>query len=199
MAQIFSGTHAHCVHSPGASCFVRSVTRLRSLRPLQVSWRFRTCLIYALQYTLLVCENTADTFIEPQEQHLDGLAAQSQVPCLLLNLVCARCSPETPFVHVASGICIRPAWSLLLRVQSHLACHHRHHLTASATASPPAPSAAGAPAHQQEAPVLPFRVGYGFDLHRLVEGKKLIICGVDVPHVRGCDAHSDGKRCSELW
>ena len=70
---------------------------------------------------------------------------------------------------------------------------------ASATASPPAPSAAAAPAQQQEAPVLPFRVGYGFDLHRLVEGKKLIICGVDVPHVRGCDAHSDGKMCSALW
>ena len=43
--------------------------------------------------------------------------------------------------------------------------------------------------------MLPFRVGYGFDLHRLVEGKKLIICGVDVPHTKGCDAHSDG----EMW
>ena len=65
---------------------------------------------------------------------------------------------------------------------------------ASATASPPAPTAATAPesTHQGAAPVLPFRVGYGFDLHRLVEGKKLVICGVDVPHVRGCDAHSDG-------
>lgn len=41
--------------------------------------------------------------------------------------------------------------------------------------------------------MLPFRVGYGFDLHRLVEGKKLIICGVDVPHTKGCDAHSDGE------
>ncbi|KAL3156186.1 hypothetical protein ABBQ32_012472 [Trebouxia sp. C0010 RCD-2024] len=70
-------------------------------------------------------------------------------------------------------------------------CSQRSRCTASATVSPPAPSAA-APKHQQEAPVLPFRVGYGFDLHRLVEGKKLIICGVDVPHVRGCDAHSDG-------
>ena len=61
--------------------------------------------------------------------------------------------------------------------------------TASATVSP---SAAAAPAQASDAPVLPFRVGYGFDLHRLVEGKKLIICGVEVPHVRGCDAHSDG-------
>lgn len=71
----------------------------------------------------------------------------------------------------------------------------RSRCTASATVSPPAPSAA-APKHEQEAPVLPFRVGYGFDLHRLIEGKKLIICGVDVPHVRGCDAHSDGMVCS---
>lgn len=49
-----------------------------------------------------------------------------------------------------------------------------------------------AQAQQAEAPVLPIRVGYGFDLHRLVEGKKLIICGVDVPHTKGCEAHSDG-------
>lgn len=72
-----------------------------------------------------------------------------------------------------------------------LLCLLRHVAASSATASPPAPSAA-APERQQAAPVLPFRVGYGFDLHRLVEGKKLIICGIDVPHVRGCDAHSDG-------
>ena len=62
---------------------------------------------------------------------------------------------------------------------------------ASATVSPPIPSAT-APTQDPAAPVLPFRVGYGFDLHRLVEGKRLVICGVDVPHVRGCDAHSDG-------
>ena len=68
----------------------------------------------------------------------------------------------------------------------------RHVVTASATVSPPT-RAAAAPAQEKAAPVLPFRVGYGFDLHRLVEGKKLIICGIDVPHVRGCDAHSDGE------
>ena len=72
---------------------------------------------------------------------------------------------------------------------------------ASATASPPAPTAAHTSevAHQGAAPVLPFRVGYGFDLHRLVEGKKLVICGVDVPHVRGCDAHSDGMYAQPLY
>lgn len=38
----------------------------------------------------------------------------------------------------------------------------------------------------------PFRIGHGFDLHRLEPGKKLIVAGVDIPHERGCDAHSDG-------
>ncbi|MFQ6664212.1 hypothetical protein Gotur_031395 [Gossypium turneri] len=39
---------------------------------------------------------------------------------------------------------------------------------------------------------LPFRVGHGFDLHRLEPGYPLIISGVDIPHDRGCEAHSDG-------
>ena len=40
---------------------------------------------------------------------------------------------------------------------------------------------------------LPFRVGHGFDLHRLEPGYPLIIGGIDIPHDRGCEAHSDGK------
>jgi len=39
---------------------------------------------------------------------------------------------------------------------------------------------------------LPFRVGHGWDLHRLEEGYPLIIGGVDIPHTVGCVAHSDG-------
>ncbi|GAY39184.1 hypothetical protein WN944_012953 [Citrus x changshan-huyou] len=39
---------------------------------------------------------------------------------------------------------------------------------------------------------LPFRVGHGFDLHRLEPGYPLIIGGINVPHERGCEAHSDG-------
>lgn len=35
------------------------------------------------------------------------------------------------------------------------------------------------------------RVGSGYDAHRLVEGRKLILCGVEVPHTRGLDGHSD--------
>lgn len=36
------------------------------------------------------------------------------------------------------------------------------------------------------------RVGLGYDLHRLVEGRKLIIGGVDFPFEKREDGHSDG-------
>ncbi|MBQ9708909.1 MAG: 2-C-methyl-D-erythritol 2,4-cyclodiphosphate synthase [Firmicutes bacterium] len=35
------------------------------------------------------------------------------------------------------------------------------------------------------------RVGTGFDVHQLVEGRKLILGGVDIPFDRGLDGHSD--------
>lgn len=35
------------------------------------------------------------------------------------------------------------------------------------------------------------RIGHGFDAHRLVEGRKLILGGVDVPFERGALGHSD--------
>lgn len=35
------------------------------------------------------------------------------------------------------------------------------------------------------------RVGQGYDAHRLMEGRKLILCGVDVPCERGLLGHSD--------
>ncbi len=35
------------------------------------------------------------------------------------------------------------------------------------------------------------RVGLGYDVHKLVEGRKLIIGGVDVPHEKGLLGHSD--------
>lgn len=41
-------------------------------------------------------------------------------------------------------------------------------------------------------PALPaLRVGQGYDVHRLVEGRKLILCGVEVPHTLGLLGHSD--------
>lgn len=38
---------------------------------------------------------------------------------------------------------------------------------------------------------IPFRVGNGFDVHRLVEGRKCIICGVEIPYELGLLGHSD--------
>lgn len=35
------------------------------------------------------------------------------------------------------------------------------------------------------------RIGQGYDVHRLVEGRKLIIGGVEIPHEKGLDGHSD--------
>ena len=35
------------------------------------------------------------------------------------------------------------------------------------------------------------RIGHGYDVHRLVEGRKLILCGVDIPSERGLLGHSD--------
>lgn len=39
--------------------------------------------------------------------------------------------------------------------------------------------------------LFPFRVGQGFDVHALVEGRPLIIGGVTIPHTHGLMGHSD--------
>jgi 2-C-methyl-D-erythritol 2,4-cyclodiphosphate synthase len=36
------------------------------------------------------------------------------------------------------------------------------------------------------------RIGNGFDIHRLVEGRRLILGGVEIPHIKGLLGHSDG-------
>ena len=36
-----------------------------------------------------------------------------------------------------------------------------------------------------------FRIGCGYDVHKLVEDRKLIICGVEVPYEKGLLGHSD--------
>ena len=36
------------------------------------------------------------------------------------------------------------------------------------------------------------RIGHGFDVHALGEGLRLVLCGVEVEHTKGCIAHSDG-------
>ncbi len=35
------------------------------------------------------------------------------------------------------------------------------------------------------------RIGHGYDVHRLVEGRKLILGGVDIPYPKGLLGHSD--------
>ena len=35
------------------------------------------------------------------------------------------------------------------------------------------------------------RVGFGYDVHQLAEGRRLIVCGVEIPHSRGLLGHSD--------
>lgn len=36
-----------------------------------------------------------------------------------------------------------------------------------------------------------FRIGHGYDVHRLVEGRRLILGGVDIPYEKGLLGHSD--------
>ena len=36
------------------------------------------------------------------------------------------------------------------------------------------------------------RIGHGYDVHALAEGLRLVLGGVEIPHTKGCVAHSDG-------
>ena len=38
---------------------------------------------------------------------------------------------------------------------------------------------------------LAFRIGQGYDCHALVENRRLIIGGIDIPHAKGLKGHSD--------
>ena len=35
------------------------------------------------------------------------------------------------------------------------------------------------------------RIGIGYDVHRLVEGRKLFLGGVEIPYVKGLQGYSD--------
>ncbi len=37
-----------------------------------------------------------------------------------------------------------------------------------------------------------FKIGIGYDIHRLVEGRKLFLGGIEIPYVKGLLGHSDG-------
>jgi 2-C-methyl-D-erythritol 2,4-cyclodiphosphate synthase len=36
-----------------------------------------------------------------------------------------------------------------------------------------------------------FRIGHGFDVHRLVRGRKLVLAGLEIPYSKGLLGHSD--------
>lgn len=36
------------------------------------------------------------------------------------------------------------------------------------------------------------RIGHGYDVHALADGLRLVLCGVEIDHYKGCVAHSDG-------
>ena len=35
------------------------------------------------------------------------------------------------------------------------------------------------------------RIGHGYDVHRLVPGRRLVLCGVQIPYELGLEGHSD--------
>ena len=37
-----------------------------------------------------------------------------------------------------------------------------------------------------------FRIGHGYDVHALADGLRLVLGGIEIPHTKGCVAHSDG-------
>jgi 2-C-methyl-D-erythritol 2,4-cyclodiphosphate synthase len=43
----------------------------------------------------------------------------------------------------------------------------------------------------QPGPAAGFRIGVGYDSHRLVDGRPLVLGGVEIPYDRGLDGHSD--------
>ncbi len=39
----------------------------------------------------------------------------------------------------------------------------------------------------------PIRIGFGYDTHRLIEGRKLILGGKEISHKKGLLGHSDAS------
>jgi 2-C-methyl-D-erythritol 2,4-cyclodiphosphate synthase len=39
--------------------------------------------------------------------------------------------------------------------------------------------------------MFPYRIGFGIDFHQLKEGRKFRLGGVEIPHFKGADGHSD--------
>src|SRR5437870_9849941 len=47
------------------------------------------------------------------------------------------------------------------------------------------------PTPDPRSPIPDFRIGFGYDAHRLVEGRPLILGGIEVPFDKGLEGHSD--------
>jgi 2-C-methyl-D-erythritol 4-phosphate cytidylyltransferase / 2-C-methyl-D-erythritol 2,4-cyclodiphosphate synthase len=37
----------------------------------------------------------------------------------------------------------------------------------------------------------PYRIGFGYDIHRFASGRRLVLGGVEIPHAKGLEGHSD--------
>ena len=46
--------------------------------------------------------------------------------------------------------------------------------------------------HESRELSMPLRIGHGYDLHRLIEGRPLVLAGVQISHSSGLLGHSDG-------
>uniref|UniRef100_A0A1J3CLH3 2-C-methyl-D-erythritol 2,4-cyclodiphosphate synthase n=2 Tax=Noccaea caerulescens TaxID=107243 RepID=A0A1J3CLH3_NOCCA len=96
---------------------------------------------------------------------------------------------KTPFLLPAAKIG-RHGFSF--RSSNSLSLSRRSSSVSALAASSPAVGVNEPVTSEKPTKTLPFRVGHGFDLHRLEPGYPLIIGGIDIPHDRGCEAHSDG-------
>lgn len=47
------------------------------------------------------------------------------------------------------------------------------------------------PIYFGEGKEMSIRIGHGYDIHRMVEGRRLILGGVKIPFLKGLDGHSD--------
>ena len=55
----------------------------------------------------------------------------------------------------------------------------------------PAPACGQPPAQEEEADMAHLRIGHGYDVHRLVSGRPLVLGGVQIPFEKGLLGHSD--------
>ncbi|EKU22275.1 2-C-methyl-D-erythritol 2,4-cyclodiphosphate synthase [Nannochloropsis gaditana CCMP526] len=90
---------------------------------------------------------------------------------------------------------VRPATVALHNQSPHLQGRDGIHDATAATSTPPRKGAPRMSAYSEPVPQAtdpPFRIGHGFDIHRLEAGLPLVIGGVKIEFEKGSAAHSDG-------